>query len=397
MPLTDIQCRSAKAGAKPQKLADGKGLYLYVAPNGSKLWRQDYSFRGKRRTASFGKYPTVGLAQARQQAAALKDTLTEGRDPALLESTSTAPTFEVVGRQWFAANRAKWKTSYSARFWRRVENDMFPVIGALPVDDVPPQKILEALRAVEQRDANYTARRLHQMTNQIFKFAIVEGHTRFNPAADLHVALKPVPKVEHRAALKEADLPEFFVRLERTPMDEPTRFALKAVAHVFVRTEEIRYATWTEFDFDGSLWAIPAERMKMKREFKVPLSRQAKAIFLRLRELAGDSQWVLPAERGNKPVSENCLLYALYRCGYHRRATVHGFRSTFSTIANDSELWEPDAIEHQLAHAPNDAIRAAYDRGERWQSRVKMMQWYSDKLEAIEKKALANDFADLLG
>ena len=396
MPLSDVQCRNAKSGEKAWKLTDGEGLCLFVKPNGSKLWRQDYAFDGKRKTASFGPYPEVSLAQARAKRDELKTAIKEGRDPAA-KLEDTRPTFEKISREWFATNVTRWKTGYSAALWKRVERDILTKIGSKPIEDITPLQVLEALREVEKRDAIYTARRLHQMTSQIFKYAVVHGHTRFNPAADLHVALKPVPKEKHRSALKADELPDFFVKLKNTPMEESTRLALKAVAHVFVRTDEIRFGKWSEFDFQKDVWTIPAPRMKMKREFKVPLSRQAKAIFQQLQKLANGSEWVLPGPRTGQPVSANTLLFSLYRAGYHSRATVHGFRSTFSTIANESELWDRDAIEHQLAHAPDDAIRAAYDRGERWQTSVKMMQWYSDLLERYERKGIANDLTDLLG
>jgi len=393
MPLSDVVCRNTRPAEKAKKLVDGKGLYLYVAPSGGKLWRCDYAFAGKRRTASFGKYPAVSLAQARGKRDDLKQAIAEGRDPATPESRGA--TFEELAREWFKANETKWETSYSDRIWRRVEREVFPTLGPKGVAEIEPREILAVLRSVENREAIYSARRIHQMVSQVFKYAIVSGHLKHNPAADLNVALKAVPKAKGRAALTAADLPEFFKKLRATPMEESTRFGLLAVAHAFVRTNEIRFAKWGEFDFERAIWTIPAPRMKMKRELRVPLSRQAAAIFLRLRELAGSSEWVLPGVHG-RPVSENCLIYALYRVGYHSRATVHGFRATASTILNESELFDPLAIEHQLAHAPNDAIRAAYDRGERWDSRVKMMQWYSDLLEGYERDAVRNDFADLL-
>jgi integrase len=233
------------------------------------------------------------------------------------------------------------------------------------------------------------------MVNLVFKYAIVEGHITNNPAADLHVALKAVPKGKHRSALAESDLPDFFRRLASYDGDRQTVVALKVVAHTFVRTDEIRFAKWDEFE--GDIWRIPAERMKMGREHLVPLSRQSLALFDELRELSKGNEWVLPGQWPHKPISENTLLYAIYRLGLHSRATVHGFRATASTILNESELWDRDAIEIQLAHAPDDAIRAAYNRGDRWKSRVKMVQWYSDLLDKHEKAGLAQtDLSELL-
>lgn len=398
MKLTDSQCRQAKPRAKPWNLTDGHGLFMLVKPNASKLWRCDYAFNGKRRTANFGPYPQTSLAQARDRRDELRSQVKAGIDPAGVArgEPDSRPTFEQVAREWFKANESKWKPSYSARFWARMEDDIFPAFGAKALADIKPPEVLKAIRKVEDREAVYTARRAHQFVSTVFRYAIAGGVVEFNPAADLHVALKPVPKEKHRAALAETELPEFFARLADTPMDEQTRLGLKAVAHVFVRTAEIRFAKWEEFDFEKDLWTIPAPRMKMKRPLKVPLSRQAKAIFQKLKELAKGNEWVLPGPYKHKPVSENCLLFALYRAGYHGRATVHGFRSTFSTIANESELWDRDAIEQQLAHAPDDQIRAAYDRGERWKSRVRMVQWYSDLLEKHEKAGVTKDLSSIL-
>ncbi|MER8502364.1 integrase arm-type DNA-binding domain-containing protein [Mesorhizobium sp. M1142] len=397
MKLTDNQCRQAKPRERPWNLTDGQGLFLLVKPNGSKLWRQDYAFNGKRQTANFGPYPDISLARARDLRDELKRKIESRIDPAAKPGDSR-PTFEAVAREWFKAKLPGWKTSYSRRIWKRIEDDILPALGDTAIADIKPKAVLEPLKAIEARDATYTARRIHQMVRSIFEFAIASEHIELNPAASLGIVLKPVPKGNNRSALKEAELPEFFVRLTKTPMEESTRLGLKAVAHTFVRTDEIRFGKWSEFDFKKDVWTIPADRMKMKREFKVPLSQQAKAIFLRLRELANGSEWVLPGPYPKKPVSENCLLFALYRCGYHGRATVHGFRATASTILNESEspVWDGQAIEHQLAHAPDDAIRSAYDRGERWTTRVSMMQWYSDLLGKHEKAGLANDLSDLL-
>lgn len=396
MKLTDNLCRQAKPKAKPWNLTDGHGLFLIVRPNGSKLWRQDYQFGGTRRTASHGPYPQTGLAQARDKADKLREQIRAGIDPAGKpeQPRDDRPTFEQVARDWFRTKESGWKTSYGQRIWNRVADDVLPDLGPKPIADIEPPMVLAVLRKIEGREAVYTARRIHQMVSQIFKVAIAGGITKFNPAGDLHVALKPVPKAKHRAALKEGELPAFFSKLSAYDGERQTAVALKLVAHTFVRTAELRFATWRELE--GDVWRIPAERMKMGREHLVPLSRQAKALFDELRGLAASSQLVLPGVDGKKPISENTMLFAMYRMGYRSRATVHGLRATASTVLNESELWDRDAIEIQLAHAPDDAIRAAYNRGERWQTRVKMMQWWSDRLDAHEKAGLARDLSDLL-
>lgn len=399
MPLTDSECRHAKPGTKARKLTDGSGLYLFVTPAGGKFFRFDFAFEGKRKTAGFGKYPRLTLAQARERREAYKQALSEGRDPTA-QVADDRPKFDEVARDWYRTKESTWKTSYGRRIWSRIEADVLPEIGSKAVADIDPPMVLGALRKIEDRDATYTARRIHQMVSLIFKFAIASGIIKLNPAANLHVALKAVPRPVHRAALEESELPEFFARLHRYAGERQTAVALKLVAHTFVRTAEIRFGRWSELE--GDLWRIPAERMKMGREHIVPLSLQSKALFAELRRFAGSSEWMLPGPRTGKPISENTLLYSLYRMGYRSRATTHGLRATASTILNESEnpVWDRDAIEIALAHAPDDKIRAAYNRGERWQMRVRMAQWYSDLLDKHEKAGLAKfarlDLSDLL-
>lgn len=383
MPLTDAACRNAKPADKPFKISDGGGLYLFVQPNGSRLWRFDYAHGGKRKTAALGKYPAVGLGDARLQRETMKAALREGVDPAA--KVSAGVTFETVARDWFAANKAKWKTSYSERFWQRIEDDMLPVLGPLAIDKIEAPEILKLLRAIEDRDAIYTAKRICEMTSTIFRYAIAEGHTKFNPAADLKPALKPLPKREHRAKLSEAQLPEFFRRLRASGRGR-TQIALEIVAHTFVRPNEIQFGKWAEID--GDVWTIPGERMKMGKTHMVPLTRQVQALLAELRELSNGSEWLLPGrDSAKKPISNNALLYFLYDLGYgphgSHPATVHGFRGTASTALNESGLWASDWIERQLAHVPLDKVRSSYNAAEWWTQRTKMMRWWSDRLERM--------------
>lgn len=392
MNLSDVACRNAKPSDRPQKLTDGKGLYLFVTPSGSKLWRVDYSHAGKRKTASLGKYPRVGLAEARAQRDKIRAALEEGRDPSL---EVIEHTLESVARQWYATNLPRWKTNYSTRFWRQVERDILSTLGTKRIDKIEPIEILDALRAIEGREAVYTAHRIHRMVNLIFKFAVVSGLIKHNPAADLHVALKPTPKEKHRAALRLGDLPDFFRRLNVYDGERQTAQAIRAIVHTFVRTNEIRFARWNEFD--GDVWRIPGERMKMGKEHIVPLSRQAREVFRELRELARGSEWVLPGSTlVSKPISENTMLYALYRMGLHGRSTIHGFRSTASTILNESGLFQADAIERQLAHVPANQVRSAYNAALYLGERVRMMQWYSDLLDKQEGEGCKGNLSELL-
>lgn len=394
MSLTDAACRAAKPDSKARKLSDSGGLYLFVSPTGTKTWRMDYAYQGKRKTATFGQYPTLKLVEAREERDRVKELLRQGEDP---NEPRDSITFEKVARDWFTANQSKWKTSYSGRFWRRIENDIIPTLGKRPIAEIQPPEILKLLRQIEARDAIYTAKRICQMVNAIFRFAIAEGIIVMNPASELIGALKPMPKREHRAALKESDLPEFFRRLSVYDGDETTKLAIEIVAHTFVRTNEIRYATWSEINEDT--WVIDGSRMKMGKTHLIPLSRQTMALLARLRELTGETPWLLPGrDSSRKPISENTMLYSLRNMGYHRTATIHGFRSTASTILNESGLWNSDWIERQLSHVPKDQVRSAYNAAQWMDQRRKMMQWYSNFLDArkLEGQTSQTSFNDLL-
>lgn len=380
MPLSDTACRTAKPDSKPRKLADGGGLYLFISTGGTKSWRLDYQIENRRKTLTIGRYPDITLASARQERDKAKAMIRAGRDPS---TKSAGTTFETFARTWFEANRHNWKTSYSTRMWTRIEENILPAIGSREIASIEPHEILSLLRQVEDRGAVYTAKRVNQLIISIFRYAIADSANsgcKFNPASELSEALKSNPKVKHRTFLREGQLREFFERL-RDYREEPTRLALEMVAHTFVRTDEIRLARWEEFGDD--VWRIPGPRMKMGAEHMVPLTPRVKEIVARLRVLAGNSEWVLPGPfmARDKPISNNTLLYALYRLGYNKVATVHGFRRTASTILNESGQFHPDWIERQLAHVPEDKVRSAYNAAEYWPHRVAMMHWYSERLE----------------
>ncbi len=274
---------------------------------------------------------------------------------------------------------------------------MFPTLGSKPIDRIKAEEVLAVLRVVEDRGAHDIAKRLRQKISAVFCFAIASGRAETDPAAPLKKALRKPPKVKHMAALKAAEMPEFMERLRGFQGDPKTALALELVIHTMTRTNEVRFGRWEEID--GDMWRIPAERMKAKRDHIIPLSRQSKAILEKLRSLADGSPWIAEGSRG-KPMSENTMLFALYRLGYHSRATTHGFRSTASTVLNESELWRPDAIERQLAHVPGDQVRSAYNAALYMDERTRLMQWWSDRLdewEGVSQQPSATDLSDLLG
>jgi len=346
------------------------------------VWRMNYRFNAKQRTASFGPYPDVSLATARLKAAELKDKLAAGIDPAAKEGANAAhiKPFKDAALDWFNAREAQWVSGYAARIWARLDSDIFPTISDRDVGSITPAEVLGLLQKVEARNALEMAKRLRQTLSAVFRFAVANGWATSDPAAPLAGAMKSAPRQQHRAALKEGQLAEFFKGLATYSGDPATAIGLRIITHTFVRSSELRFATWAEIE--GDTWRIPGDRMKMRKEHIVPLSPQVKAMFKELKELACGLEWVLPGQSGHKPISENTLIYGLYRLGYHSRASVHGFRATASTILNESGLWRADAIERQLAHVPANEVRSAYNAALYIDERRKMMDWYSDYLDS---------------
>lgn len=402
MPLTDAACRSAKAKEKSYKLSDGEGMFLQVQPNGSRLWRMAYRFDGKEKTLAFGVYPYVSLVDAREHRFKAKRLLATGVDPgavvkeakdvkaaAKVSEIAAANTFEAMARAWHTNSKGAWVDAHTERVMSRLERDVFPAIGAKAITEIEPAEILSILRTVEARGAIDIAKRLRQTVGAVFRFAIAEGKAKLNPASELSDALKPKPKVKHFASLKAGEIADFFAKLSRYDGEEQTRLAILFTFHTFVRTSEIRFAQWTEFeDLDGKapIWRIPEDRMKMGREHIVPLTPAVVKILASLKAIAGESPYVVPAGGKLGVISENTMLFGIYRMGYHSRLTVHGFRGTASTILNEKGF-QSDHIERQLAHVESNKIRAAYNSAEWLPARRKMMMFWSDFLDQQAKAA----------
>lgn len=397
--MRDLQIRQAKAGPKLRKMADGGGLFLLIYPSGRKAWAYSYMLRRKQKVEYFGNWPKVSLADARAMLAEAKERVKQERWAGPdAPAAAPAPTFEEVAKEWLAAQAVAWTPAHLLRVQSRFVDDVFPEFGATPVAKVTAPQILAALRKIEDRGALDVAKRVRQSIGAVMRYAIATGRAERDPAADLRNALKPSPRVKHLAALKAGEIGDFMAALRLYDGEAQTALAIELVMHTFVRTGEIRFGKWSEID--GDLWRIPAERMKMHRDHIVPLTPQSLAILGRLKMLAGDSEWIVPGE-GGKPISENTMLFALYRMGYHKRATIHGMRGLASTCLNESGLWSPDAIERQLAHVPGDSVRAAYNAAQHLPERKRMMQWWSDYLEnaegAAKKQRKPRNLKKLLG
>ena len=401
MKLTDVQIRKLRPGSRPYKVSDGAGLFLFVTPAGGRLWRLGYRHQGRQKELSFGAYPSITLRRARELRDAAKDDLARGVDPAEArrrekqrERAAIGATFEAVGRDWFNSQSSKWVPTYSNRIWSRLEDDVFPVIGTRPIAELLPLELLDVVRPIEARGAVEMAKRVLGFCGQICRYAVARGLIPRDPTQDLRGALRAREPVKRRSALKAPELPAFLDALSRYDGQRSTVLALRLIVLTFVRTGELRFANWSEIeDLDGPrpLWRVPAERMKMRSEHLVPLAPQAVAIF---KELPRSSDMIFAARTGSGVISENTLIYALYRIGYKSRATVHGFRSTASTILNEAGF-NRDWIERQLAHSDRDEVRAAYNAAEYLENRRQMMEWWARYIERAEGRARI--FADLIG
>jgi integrase len=390
--LSDAAVRNAKPRTRPYKLSDGEGLFVVVMPSGSKYWRLKYVFAGKEKLLALGVYPGIMLADARDRRAQARKLLAAGTDPAeakkeakravILKSENT---FEAVAREWLDKRKHEWAAITTEVKLGRLERYVFPKLGSQPIADITPPEVLAMLRVVEDRGALETARRAMQMCGQIFMYAIATGRAQRNPVPDLRGALKS-PVVKHRSYLKENELPEYLEKLEAYVGDPQTKLALRLLLLTFVRTTELRAAEWAEINWLKSEWRIPAERMKMRALHIVPLSKQAVSVLRELEKLSGNRVLIFPNQHNPATfMSENTMLFALYRMGYRWRATGHGFRSTASTILNENGF-RAEVIERQLAHSERNSVRAAYNHAQYLQERREMMQWWADFLEGLGPK-----------
>lgn len=385
--LTDAMLRgkATRPREKTFKLSDGHGLYLEVRPDGKRYWRHNYRYNGKQKTLAHGVYPETTLSEARDKRTAARKLLKEGIDPSKqkkIDKASKANTFHSIAKEWFDSQQEGWADNYSKKVWRSLEYDIFPDIGDEPIERITTTQLLDVLRKVEKRGAYDVVSRLRQRCEAIFKYALLTDRGTFNPASQLQGVFK-TRKVVHQKALDRKDLPEFMDKLSRDSGHPVTKLATEMLAHTFVRTGELRFARWKEFDLEECIWHIPAERMKMNNDHLVPLSPRVLEILKEVKAHNGNREFVFASP--NKPshaLSENAVLNVLYRMGYKGTATGHGFRSTASTILNEMG-YNPDAIERQLAHVEKNKIRAAYNRGEYLEERKKIMANWSKYLLSL--------------
>ncbi|MDP3280794.1 MAG: tyrosine-type recombinase/integrase [Nitrosomonas sp.] len=395
MKLTDPEIKAAKPKEKPYSLPDGHGLVLLVQPSGAKWWRYRYRFNATAKMLSMGIYPDVTLKEARNEHARFKELLVQGIDPSLhrqeqkqLEAIAAENSFESVARLWWSHWKHDKTERHASYTIRRMEADIFPAIGHKPVNEITAPQLIAMVRKVESRGALDIAKRVLTMCGQVMRYAVAHGLAERNPAADIKPAdvLKPAKKANH-ARLSEKELPELLRKIDAYDGQPLTRFALQLMVLTFVRTGELIGTRWDEIDMTKKEWRIPAERMKMKTPHIVPLSNQAITVLEQLKDLEADEILLFPSERRDgKTMSNNTILYALYRLGYHSRMTGHGFRGIASTILHERG-YSHNHIELQLAHSKRDAVSASYNHALYLEPRARMMQDWADYLEAIKAGA----------
>ncbi|HEY9578544.1 MAG TPA: integrase arm-type DNA-binding domain-containing protein [Rhizorhapis sp.] len=401
--LTHIKITTAKPSEKLYKLHDTLGLYLAVKPNGSKLWRMNYRFLGKQKTLHLGKWPAVGLAAARAKRDEAREQIAAGMDPAIEKKRAriaarhaAATTFELVAKEWLVKCERDGLALVTIDKIRWLLEKAYPVIGDLPIAQITPHEALAVLRKIEATGAYESARRMRSVLSRVFRYGVATVRCDKDVAADLRGAIA-TPKPKHFAAItRPSEVGALMRALDDYKGYPVTRMAMRLSPHVLLRPGELRAAEWTDIDWEEAIWFIPAERMKMRRPHRVPLSRQVLAMLKELHEHTHWWKYLFPClGHPRRRMSENTVNAGLRRLGYTSdQMTAHGFRAMAATLLNEMGEWHPDAIERQLAHVDTNQVRRAYARGEYWDERVRMMQRWSDYLDELRDggKVIRADF-----
>ena len=394
MALTDLTIKRALPGTKIIKLSDGGGLQLWITPDGAKRWRIAYRFRGVQKTLAIGVYPVVGLKDARNAREDARRNLARGEDPSqvkkaakVAQTKAGANSFGVIADELLEKKRREKKAAATLRKFEWFMSFALPALGSRPIDQISAREVLAILKEVEARGIHETARKLRTAIGDVFRYAIATARADNDPTTAFRGALV-TPTVMPRAAIVA---PKAFGGLLRAIEDYhgalETRAALELLALTFVRPGELRAAEWIEFDLDAAVWEIPGGRMKMRKAHRVPLAPRALAMLEELRKLTGHGRFLFPSMRSSaRYMSENTLNAALRRMGFKNEdMTSHGFRASASSMLNESGLWNPDAVERQLAHVDRNSVRRAYARADFWDERLRMMTWWAEKCEELRR------------
>ncbi|HHR5802677.1 TPA: tyrosine-type recombinase/integrase [Providencia alcalifaciens] len=383
MLLTDIQIRTAKPKDKAYTLNDGNGLSLLIEPNGSKGWRFRYRFAGKPKMISFGVYGQISLADARRKRDEAKKQLSDGIDPSdarksekITQKDAAENTFKAVAMEWHASKCSTWSKGYASEILRCFENDVFPFIGSRPIDQLAPLELLAVLQKIEKRGALEQASKIRRRCGEVFRYAVITGRAKYNPAPDLSGAMNK-PETKHFPFLQESEIPYFVKALNNYQGSKITKYATQLLMLTGVRTVELRFAEWSEFDFENALWEIPKERMKKRRPHLVPLSPQVLEILDKLKVISGNYSLLFPGRNdARKPISDASINKVIAKIGYKGRLTGHGFRHMMSTILHEKGF-DSAWIELQLAHVDKNSIRGIYNHALYVEGRRSMLIFYN--------------------
>lgn len=394
MPLTAAEIRAFQPKDSIYRKSDDKGLYLEVAPNGSKLWRMKYRFNGKEKRLAFGAWPDVSLADARVLRDDARKKLRNGFDPGhekkmakIAAQISAGNSFQSVAEDFIDVKLAKsGKAEATVKKARWYLSLLAPAIGGRPIAEIEAAELLAVLKTLENKGHRETANRARSFASRVFRYGVATTRCKHDPAALLISALAR-PIVQHRAAILDPKtLGEFLRAIDAYQGGPVVKLAMQIAPHVYLRPGELRFARWGEIDFDNAIWSVPAERTKMRRPHSVPLSSQVIGFLRELEQHSGGFELLFPGQRSHlRPISENTLNQTYRRLGFDSdTVTAHGLRATASTLLNESGEWHPDAIERALAHGDSNAVRGAYARGQFWDERIAMAQWWSNYLDKVK-------------
>ncbi|MCP1216766.1 integrase arm-type DNA-binding domain-containing protein [Acetobacter orientalis] len=387
--LTDTKIKTAKAEAKPYRLADSEGLFLHVMTTGKKFWRLRYRAEKKEQTLTLGAYPAIGLKEARKLRDSAKELIKKGIVPSQNEKllsiqadTRQEDSFEVVAREWYELRRDLWRERHAHDVIHSLERDVFPLVGSLPPSQISPRLTLHVLKQIEERGAVETAHRVRQRMSEIFIHAIATDRAETDPAGTVKSALKPMQRGRQPAITDIEQVHEMIGRVESTAAHPVTLLAFRLLYLTAVRPGEVRGALWSEFhDLDTSepKWIIPPERMKMKKEHIVPLTPAAVDVVRSLLPFSERWPHLFPNTRRPRVcMCENAIGYLINRAGYHGRHVPHGFRASFSSIMNERYPQDHAIIELMLAHSPKDKVASAYNRAQHLERRRELAQIWSN-------------------
>ncbi len=403
MSLTDTKLRHLRTKPLPGKYGDRDGLFIRVTAAGGMYWQWRIRTARGETTVSYGKYPEVTLAEAREKHMATRKQVRDGINPndakrqaKIKREHDAANNFEAVAREWYEVKCEEWSDSYGDKIMRRFEVDVFPYIGKLPMAEIDPPTLLAVMRRIEKRGVIETAHRALENCGQVFRYGVATGRVASDPSRDLRGALRK-PVVKHMAAIVDPDeLAALLRAIDGYAGTHVVRTALQLAPMLMLRPGELRFARWDEFDLARATWAIAPERMKRQLHGKlhgdphmVPLPRQAVQLLRELHPLTGPDGYVFRGERDHeRAMSENTVNAALRRMGYdtQKDVTGHGFRATARTILDERLGFDRAAIEAQLAHSVKDSLGRAYNRTEFLEQRRTMLQAWADYLDRLKEK-----------